>query len=357
MQWFEMDNNIGRKPEVMRLIMITGDSAREVVGSLTLFWGLVDEFGEDAPDGSPAEFDGLLPGYGYESLVMLCGGTVEFWEAVESQGWLRVESAGVFVPGFQDRFGANAKSRRSAAKRKRKQRVSEDAPPAEDQTEAPPKPKRDQSVTPVKLESREPVTPVTKKRDSQYNTRQKQEQDKKQNLPAPPPPRPEPDSEEAEAAEVLDLDPQADDWEPASQALADVLGDRATREEMLELAAMIMKPFDLLAIVDEFKAHRSRFRSPGAICYRIRNGTWPADVVDSAKVKPPKPRDPLDDRVGPRLDDMSRAELTELCSSAGISFEGEQMRELPQYRQILLRTLDRLDGAENQPQEMATCRS
>jgi hypothetical protein len=46
-----------------------------------------------------------------------------------------------------------------------------------------------------------------------------------------------------------------------------------------------LTPDDVAAIVAEYTNNRHLFRSPGAIVDRIRSGSWPVDVPDSAAIE------------------------------------------------------------------------
>lgn len=128
-EWFQLDTNIGTKPEVLRVRRMTGETLDTVVGRLVLFWVQVDQHGallaeNERPSGRD-DLDGIIPDYTVSELCDLCGGDAEFWSAVESTGWIAELSQGVAFPGYLERFENSAKNRAKAARRKQRQRLRE----------------------------------------------------------------------------------------------------------------------------------------------------------------------------------------------------------------------------------------
>ena len=116
-EWIAYDLAMPSKPEVQELIDITGEPVEVVVYRLLQLWGWASMH---CADGMAK----MTP----PRLVRTCGGTIEFWRAVESVGWLEIDetTATVAVPGWDRRFSQAAKSRAQDADRKR---AYEDANP------------------------------------------------------------------------------------------------------------------------------------------------------------------------------------------------------------------------------------
>jgi hypothetical protein len=116
-EWIAYDLAMPSKPEVQELIDITGEPVEVVVYRLLQLWGWASMH---CADGMAK----MTP----PRLVRTCGGTIEFWRAVESVGWLEIDetAATVSVPGWDRRFSQAAKSRAQDADRKR---AYEDANP------------------------------------------------------------------------------------------------------------------------------------------------------------------------------------------------------------------------------------
>lgn len=166
-EWFQLDTNIGTKPEVLRVRRMTGETLDTVVGRLVLFWVQVDQHGallaEDERPSGRDDLDGIIPDYTVSELCDLCGGESEFWSAVASTGWIAELSQGIAFPGYLDRFENSAKNRAKAARRKQRQRL------------------REAGVIP----SSEGVTGVTEERDQRERESQSVESEKK-SPPIPP---------------------------------------------------------------------------------------------------------------------------------------------------------------------------
>lgn len=162
--WFQIDSNLPQKPEVRQIRRSTREEKSTIVGRLVMFWALVDQHGDlldehERPDGT--DFDGLIPGYTIEDLEDEIGGDRDFWESVSNTGWLREDSRGVLVPGFDRRFETNAKRRAEASRRKRRQRNRETGV-----TGTSTKTSRKAAETPEELpDDRRRVTNVTTSRD------------------------------------------------------------------------------------------------------------------------------------------------------------------------------------------------
>ncbi|MCC6127443.1 MAG: hypothetical protein IT426_20995 [Pirellulales bacterium] len=107
--WIKIDHDLPDKPEVMGIIELTGDTIETVFFRLFLLWRLADR----------QSVDGILRGVGQRSLVARLGGTIDFWQAVESVGWLHFDNGNAIIPRFAEVFGASAKRRMSEAKRKK----------------------------------------------------------------------------------------------------------------------------------------------------------------------------------------------------------------------------------------------
>jgi hypothetical protein len=111
-EWIAYDLAMPSKPEVQELIDITGEPVEVVVYRLLQLWGWASMH---CADGMAK----MTP----PRLVRTCGGTIEFWRAVESVGWLEIDetTATVAVPGWDRRFSQAAKSRAQHSDRSRAQ--------------------------------------------------------------------------------------------------------------------------------------------------------------------------------------------------------------------------------------------
>jgi hypothetical protein len=107
-EWIQIDCSIGSKPEVEELIDLTGDDRWLIVGRMVGFWTWA---GLNA-DGGTARM--TMPRLG-----RMFGGSTEFWQAVESVGWISFGQDGqtVEIPGWERRFSKSAKTRANHADR------------------------------------------------------------------------------------------------------------------------------------------------------------------------------------------------------------------------------------------------
>jgi hypothetical protein len=109
-EWLAIDVGLPDKPEVQELLDITGDPVEVVVYRLYRLWAWASLH---CADGVAK----MTP----PRLCRVCGGTIDFWRAVESVGWLEFDetAATVAVPGWDRRFSQAAKSRSQHADRSR----------------------------------------------------------------------------------------------------------------------------------------------------------------------------------------------------------------------------------------------
>ena len=112
-EWIPVDIDLRRKPEVQELIDLTGEPGEVICWRLVEFWGWA---GEMTADGTLKATPAIL--------ARLHGGTVEFWQAVATVGWLEIDAkrATVKVPGWERRFSQAAKARAVDRMRKRAER-------------------------------------------------------------------------------------------------------------------------------------------------------------------------------------------------------------------------------------------
>ena len=109
-----MDHSLPDKPEVLAIIEATGESVEVVFFRLFKLWKLTDG----------QTLDGVLTSCGPRALASRCGGTAEFWTAVEQvtktpenpDGWLIFRDGCAIVPRFAERFRTCAKARRNQAR-------------------------------------------------------------------------------------------------------------------------------------------------------------------------------------------------------------------------------------------------
>jgi hypothetical protein len=113
-EWIAYDLALPAKPEVQELVDLTGDPVEVVVYRLLQLWGWASMH---CADGTAKM---TLP-----RLCRVCGASVEFWQAVESVGWLEIDEtvATVAVPGWDRRFSQAAKERAQARDRAKDQRA------------------------------------------------------------------------------------------------------------------------------------------------------------------------------------------------------------------------------------------
>jgi len=107
-EWIAYDLALPSKPEVQELIDLTDDPIEVVVYRLLQLWGWASLHCEEGKAK-------MTP----TRLCRVVGGTIEFWRAVESVGWLEFdEQAGtVAVSGWDRRFSQSAKERAAARNR------------------------------------------------------------------------------------------------------------------------------------------------------------------------------------------------------------------------------------------------
>ena len=112
MRHFQVDAHIYSKREIKRIARKTGKSRSEVVGAMVCLWGYVAVHSRDS---------GTIEG-DYEDLADELDQDAEFWQAVESEGWLICDSEAntVTVPEWQARFYTGSNSERCKTYRKNK---------------------------------------------------------------------------------------------------------------------------------------------------------------------------------------------------------------------------------------------
>ena len=112
MRHFQVDAHIYSKREIKRIARKTGKSRSEVVGAMVCLWGYVAVHSRDS---------GTIDG-DYEDLADELDQDTEFWQAVESEGWLTcdVQANTVTVPEWQARFYTGSNSERCKTYRKNK---------------------------------------------------------------------------------------------------------------------------------------------------------------------------------------------------------------------------------------------
>jgi hypothetical protein len=109
-EWIAYDLALPEKPEVQELIDLTGEPVEVVIYRMLQLWGWASLH---CADGRAK----MTP----PRLCRVCGGTIDFWQAVESVGWLEFDetTATVAVPGWDRRFSQAAKSRAQQSHRSR----------------------------------------------------------------------------------------------------------------------------------------------------------------------------------------------------------------------------------------------
>jgi hypothetical protein len=129
--YFQRDENLATKPEVLKIRRATGLSTADVVFHIEEFWRHVNQHGQSLNDGTGR---GTLPGYELADLPLLVGLTDHYWSAVVTAGWIQLGSAGeLLIPRFDDRFGKLAQARAAATIRQQRSRArrTETRPPTE----------------------------------------------------------------------------------------------------------------------------------------------------------------------------------------------------------------------------------
>lgn len=137
-EWIAVDLALDEKPEVQELIDTTGLPVEVVCYRLWKLWGWASMHCEDGTAK-------MTP----PRLCRVCGGSIDFWRAVESVGWLEFDetAATVAVPGWDRRFSQAAKSRlqhrdRAAAQNDREPERRQRQKPACAQAQSLPAPPR-----------------------------------------------------------------------------------------------------------------------------------------------------------------------------------------------------------------------
>lgn len=122
-EWIAYDLALPEKPEVQELIDLTDEPIEVVVYRLLQLWGWASLHCEDGRAK-------MTP----PRLCRVCGGTIDFWRAVESVGWLEFDeqSKTVAVSGWDRRFSQSAKERAAARNRAAENREKAAASPAHD---------------------------------------------------------------------------------------------------------------------------------------------------------------------------------------------------------------------------------
>jgi len=80
-----------------------------------------------------------------------------------------------------------------------------------------------------------------------------------------------------------------------------------------------LEPREVLDLIAEYNAEPGRFRGPGAICWRLDRGVWPA----AEQTRAPRglsDRATLEKRHGLKLDTLSVSGERELCQAAGVRY-------------------------------------
>jgi len=122
--YFQRDEDISEKPEVLDVMLATGLAVAVVVYHLEEFWRKVNQRGESLNDGTGR---GLLPGYRLAHLPLLVGLDDAYWQAVSAAGWVVESADGLLIPKFDDRFGKLAQARAAATVRQQKSRSRREA--------------------------------------------------------------------------------------------------------------------------------------------------------------------------------------------------------------------------------------
>jgi len=138
--WIELDKNFDRKPKVLRLMALTGESVAEIKHRMHNFWSWVDDFvGPNA-----------VVGLSLEEIARMFGGDEAFWASLfdEKIVWLaRNSRAEICIPKWKLRFGSGARSRRNAARRQSRKRMRDKGLGQEKRVTKLSRSKRDENVT------------------------------------------------------------------------------------------------------------------------------------------------------------------------------------------------------------------
>src|SRR5262245_54234910 len=110
MSWIPWSKDLPRKPEVLRLVRLTGLSRPVVVCLLMEFWSWADEQTDNGflPELTLDDLSDILPEYVKPFLASPCS---QFWLHVCEVGWLDVRADGLYLPNFKWWMGDSAKHR------------------------------------------------------------------------------------------------------------------------------------------------------------------------------------------------------------------------------------------------------
>ena len=127
MRHFQVDAHIYSKREVKRIARKTGKSRSEVVGAMVCLWGYVAVHSRDT---------GTIEG-DYDDLADELDQDAEFWQAVQSEGWLTCDhdAMTITVPEWQDRFYTGTPSERGKKYRKSQAQKENERSPSARRTE------------------------------------------------------------------------------------------------------------------------------------------------------------------------------------------------------------------------------
>lgn len=289
--WFQLDTNLPTKPEVRRLVRLTGLPVDTIIGRLVMWWAQVDQHAgpvaeADRPAGRP-DLDGSVPDYEITDCVAVCGGDAEFWAAVAETGWIHFEDGQTYLPGFDDRFSLSAKQRHNAARRQQRKRAREDGTIATSAKKPKKTARAEQKKPSAPSDAVKPqcqpahavatsvtesdcvtnvtagVTSVTPQRD-QRRGEERTPQERRRQEKTPPPP--------GDAVAVAD---DAVQWVTAAAAIRQC-GVNLASDTMKKARHNGLTPVQVTQIVDYYRnAPAGRFAGPGA----LRNRLITADVA------------------------------------------------------------------------------
>lgn len=114
--YVRMDEGLQEAAEVHGIAELTGRSPQEVIGFLHGFWSWVQK---------QARAPGVIPHVGIRSLIQVCGGDEQLWNAVAKVEWLEFREDGLYVPGWEKRFDKPSQARADDAQSKRLARLRE----------------------------------------------------------------------------------------------------------------------------------------------------------------------------------------------------------------------------------------
>ncbi len=110
-EWFAIDVAIDEKVEVWEICELTELPIETVVYRLIKLWGWFQCHSEDGNARVTVQ-----------RFAKHVGGSVEFWQAVAAVGWLEINTTGLTLPGWEQRFSGAAKARQLGNKRVQKHR-------------------------------------------------------------------------------------------------------------------------------------------------------------------------------------------------------------------------------------------